>query len=133
MRTLRLLLLIVALIVGQAQAGRAVFVCVDGGVCKRCSAERTVSHDQVCKSVTKKPVDKKSCCKPKPDNDRQDSEKAVTHHPIEAVAGVLPAGFQFVCVPAPNRGLTPRLRYVSYLPHAPPGELSLRAPPILPA
>lgn len=131
MRLIRLLLLIVALIVGQAQAGRAVFVCVDGGICKRCSAERTVGHDQVCKSVTKKTVDKKNCCKAKPDDKHHESEKAVSPHHAEAVAGVLPSGFRFLGLSAPVEGITPRHRYVSYLPQAPPGEQCLRAPPFL--
>lgn len=132
MRILRLIVLIVALLVGQAQAGRAVYVCVDGGVCKRCSSELTEGHDRVCEAVTKKPVDKKNCCKAKPANDHHDSEKSTSFHSVELVIGLPVTEIRVALPEAALTSPAPRIRYVSYLPHSPPSERYLRAPPILP-
>jgi hypothetical protein len=130
-RVARILLLILALAVGQAHACSAFYLCADGAVCSTCSdspSETQFSDIDVCADAATEPADCQACC-----------ELAACATETQSAALALSVQFQQPAAfvePSLDLPIEPKTRashgivgFESQLTHGPPGNVDSRGPP----
>ena len=125
-----IVLLILALVVGQANAFRTVYLCPDGTECKTCAEKPCEPVGHTCGSNSQnEKAECQQCCEATTVPNHQGHEKSLSASGPVFVAALLPTTTGFALPtwtkPAP---VGPALVSLHW-PHAPPGAHSSRAPP----
>lgn len=123
------MLIILALIVGQAQACRMAFLCDDGGRCVACASAfiEAQADDDCCPEQTEEPEECQKCCTLAPLDEHPQTTLKVSVSPTFEMALI---DFPALVVPMP--ALTVWAEFCDtppYFPHAPPDRSAPRAPP----